>query len=85
MDLAEAIREELGDNVCAYSEEELKPALSRRAPVKYAVMESEENMDVRDDGEVDGLKMGHVGLSLKYSGRLWLDFDTKYGGVRKVY
>jgi len=53
--------------------------------VKYAAMESEKNMDVRDDGEVDGQKMGHVGLSSKYSGRLWLDFDTKYGSVRRVY
>jgi hypothetical protein len=53
--------------------------------VKYAAMESEENMDVRDDGEVDGQAVGNVGLSSKYSGRLWLDFDTKYGGVRTVY
>jgi hypothetical protein len=34
-DIAEAMREALGPDICAYSEEELYEALEKKAPVKY--------------------------------------------------
>jgi hypothetical protein len=35
LDLSEAIKEDLGENLCAYSEKELRQALRKRAGVKY--------------------------------------------------
>ncbi|KAI4253452.1 MAG: hypothetical protein L6R42_007577 [Xanthoria sp. 1 TBL-2021] len=50
-DVAEAIREDLGEYISASSEQDQGTALKRRGPVKYYV------------DEIDERKMAHIGLS----------------------
>ena len=67
VDISEAIREDLGNNLCAYSEEELAAAVQRQGPVKYYASDVE-------DGQ-----SAHIGLSSRQSGKVKLRWDQKYG------
>lgn len=66
-DISEAMREELGPNICAYSEQELAEALKNRPPVKYYSSQGTET------------EPGHIGLSSRPSGRLRLRWNQEYG------
>ncbi len=66
-DISEAMREELGPNICAYDENELSKALSKKPPLKYYA----------DPG--DGYTPGHIGLSSTRSGPVRLEWDHDYG------
>jgi hypothetical protein len=66
-DISEAMREELGPNICAYSESELAEVLKNRPPIKYYV----------DHGTSQ--EPSHIGLSSKASGRIRLRWDHEYG------
>lgn len=66
VDIAEAIREDLGPHLSAYSEEELAAAIRKQGKLKYYV---------------SGPKGGstrHIGLSSRQSGKLRLRWDKKY-------
>jgi len=67
-DISEAMREELGPDICAYDEWELNEALSKKKSIKYYA----------DAG--DGAGPGHIGLSSRKSGQLKLEWDHEYGG-----
>lgn len=67
-DISEAMREELGPDICAYDEWELDDALGRKKPIKYYA----------DTGGSVG--PGHIGLSSRKSGPLKLEWDHEYGG-----
>lgn len=67
-DISEAMREQLGPNLCAYSDQELADALKMRPPVKYHV----------SHGTSD--ELGHIGLSSGApSGRFRLQWNREYG------
>ncbi|KAL8897133.1 MAG: hypothetical protein Q9207_007361 [Kuettlingeria erythrocarpa] len=66
-DITEAMIEDLGENICAYSEKELAVALKRRGPIKYYV-----------DPGING-EWGRIGLSSRDSGRARLQWDKEYG------
>ena len=66
-DIAEAMREDLGPNLCAYSDKELANALKTQGRVKYYVTE----------GAVG--EPGHIGLSSRMSDKVRLDWGEKYG------
>lgn len=65
-DVAEAMREDLGEDCCAYSDKELATALKRKGPIKYYV-----------DPGAKG-RAGHVGLSSRVSERAILKWDKEY-------
>jgi len=66
-DISEAMREELGPNLCAYSEEELAGALQKRPPIMYTAIVG------------DGDDVGHIRLSSEKAGKLRLLWDREYG------
>ena len=66
------MREELGPNICAYSESELKEALAKRPPVRYYVRHG------------SGEEPGHIGLSTRSEGRVRLRWDQDYGAAEGV-
>jgi len=66
-DISEAMREELGPNICAYSESELAKALKNRPPIKYYVKHGTSQ------------EPGHIGLSSKTSERVRLRWNHEYG------
>ncbi|KAH8770455.1 hypothetical protein F5882DRAFT_507465 [Hyaloscypha sp. PMI_1271] len=66
-DISEAMREELGPNICAYSENELTEVLKNRPPIKYYVKQGTEQ------------ELGHIGLSSKSSGKVRLRWNCEYG------
>jgi hypothetical protein len=69
VDISEAVREELGPNICAYSEPELADALAKRPPVRYYAKH----------GTVD--EPGHIGLSSRTpsKSRFRLRWNHEYG------
>lgn len=67
VDISEAMREDLGPNLCAYSEKELTDAVRKKAPLKYFVSEEKE----------DGVS--HIGLSSRPSDKVQLSWDQEYG------
>ncbi|KAL8826977.1 MAG: hypothetical protein Q9191_003464 [Dirinaria sp. TL-2023a] len=66
-DIAEAMREDLGPNLCAYSDKELAHALKTQGRLKYYVREGAED------------EAGHIGLSSRMSEKVHLDWGKKYG------
>jgi len=84
IDLSEAMKEDLGENLCAYSEKELRRALRKKAPLKYFSTDAGgERSGLSDEtGLCDGL--GHVGLSSRKSSRVKLAFDKYYAGAKKL-
>lgn len=70
-DISEAMRDELGPNICAYAEQELADALRNRPPIKYYAKKG-------TDGEP-----GHIGLSSRHSERLRLQWNHDYGTKRQ--
>ena len=70
VDLADAIKEELGGNLGACSNKELEKALRKRGPVKYFVEEGKGE-------EADG--PGRIGLSSRGSKRVTVQLGRKYG------
>ncbi|PMD18329.1 hypothetical protein NA56DRAFT_706936 [Hyaloscypha hepaticicola] len=66
-DISEAMREELGPNICTYLEKELAEALKNKPPIKYYVKHGTEQ------------EPGHIGLSTQSSGRVELRWDHEYG------
>ena len=66
-DISEVMREDLGPNLCAYSEAELTAAVRKQRPIKYYV--SDENAD----------GVAHIGLSSRPSGKVKLSWDQEYG------
>ena len=66
-DIAEVMREDLGPNLCAYSEAELTAAVRKQRPIKYYV----------SDGDANGV--AHIGLSSRPSGKVKLSWDQEYG------
>jgi hypothetical protein len=65
-DLSEAIHEDLGPNVCAYSNRELLDELRKKGTVKYYIGK-----------RLDGPK--HIGLSSQRRGPFRLEWDSLYG------
>jgi hypothetical protein len=61
------MREDIGDEMCAYSNGELWTELNKMPPIKYYVTESERG------------EPAHIGLSSRTSGRLRLRWGQKYG------
>jgi hypothetical protein len=71
VDLAEAIRHDLGNDICAYSEKELDNELAKSSGVKYGV-------SYRDS-------ICHIGLSLKEDSVAFkLRYGDVYGKGRKL-
>ena len=71
VDMVEAIREDLGHNTCAYTDEELDRELKKQPGVKYYV----------DYGE--GEAPAHIGLTSRPDkGMAKLNFGELYGGMR---
>jgi hypothetical protein len=66
------MREELGPNICAYSESELAQALKNRPPVRYYVKHGTSQ------------EPGHIGLSSKSTGRVKLRWDHEYGTLGEL-
>lgn len=66
IDIAEAIRRDLGPNLSAYSEGELVTALRQQSRIKYHVSNPKSDSTM------------HIGLSSKYSGRTRLHWDRTY-------
>ena len=66
VDIAEAIREDLGENLAAYSEEELAAALRQQSKIKYYVTEPKED------------SLAHIGLSSRKSDKIELSWDLAY-------
>ena len=66
-DIAEAMREDLGPNLCAYSDKELANALKMQGRVKYYVSE----------GAAE--EPGHIGLSSRMSEKVHFDWGKRYG------
>jgi hypothetical protein len=48
MDLSKSLKEDLGENLCAYNEKELRHAVRKREGVKYYVTEADEGSEDRD-------------------------------------
>ncbi len=81
------MREDLGENLCAYSEEELRDAVRKVGPIKYYVSEDDNGEGVEDDKDRKGTaatdrRVKHVGLSSKKSCRLRLEWDREYAGLK---
>jgi hypothetical protein len=73
VDMAEAIEESLGKEICAYSEEEISERLRRKRGVRYVV----------EEGAERGVRVGHVGLSEKGDGdSVRMRFGEPYGRRR---
>ncbi len=73
IDMAEAVGQDLGPNICAYSDKELETALRRRPPIKYAVWPPTDENCTED-------RPAHIGLSrAKQGGAVDLRFDQSYG------
>lgn len=66
-DIAEAMQEDLADNICVCSEKELESAVRRSGPLEYYVDKGDER------------NMTHVGLSSRHSERAKLGCDEEYG------
>ena len=68
-DISEAMREELGPNICAYSEQELAEALKNKPPIKYYATPAQTD------------EPGHIGLSsrTRSSGTFRLQWNQEYG------
>ena len=66
-DISEAMREDLGRNLCAYSEDELRKAVRKQGFIKYYVSNEEDGMPA------------HLGLSSRPSGKVKLEWGQKYG------
>ena len=66
-DMAEAMREDLGTDLCAYSDQELCDAVGRLEPVKYCVSTRQEE------------SVAHIRLSSRRSGKVQLHWDQVYG------
>jgi len=72
MDMAEAVTEELGPDICAYKDEELEKTLKSRPPIRYFV--SPLTIESFSD------RPAHIGLSSGREGdRLRLRFGQIYG------
>ena len=67
IDISEAIREDLGNDLCAYSEAELAAAVKKLDPIKYYVSTAEEG------------QIAHIGLSSRKSEKVKLEMDQEYG------
>jgi len=67
------MREELGPNICAYSESELREALEKRPPVRYYVRHGSQD------------EPGHIGLSTRSEGRVRLRWDQDYGAAEGIW
>lgn len=63
--------EDLGPDICAYSNEEIAKALKKRPPIKYYV---------KDDDESEA---GHIGLSSRPSGKVLLKWNRVYAGRKE--
>lgn len=61
------MREELGPNICAYSDDDLLKALQRRGDVKYYAMRGTAS------------EPGHLGLSTRQSGKFVIRWGREYG------
>lgn len=73
VDMAEAIENSLGKDICAYSEEEIADELGTRRGVRYVVEERAES----------SVGVGHVGLSEKGDGGIVrMRFGEPYGRRR---
>ncbi|CAG8974677.1 hypothetical protein HYALB_00006411 [Hymenoscyphus albidus] len=70
-DLSEAMREDLGSDVCAYSNKEIARVLKKRPPIKYYV---------EDDYKSEA---AHIGLSSRPSGQVLLRWDRIYAGKKE--
>lgn len=66
-DISEAMREDLGPNLCGYPEKELAAAVKGRRPVKYYVEEGKEG------------KAGRIGLSSRKSEKVKVTWGREYG------
>ncbi|CZR50152.1 uncharacterized protein PAC_00024 [Phialocephala subalpina] len=72
IDLVESMHQDLGKDICAYSEQELKDELKKKGGIKYYVEEG------------DGDATSHIGItSRKESGPVHLKFGELYGCSRK--
>ncbi len=70
-DISEAMREDLGPNLCAFLDAELTVAVRKQRPIRYYV----------SDGKEDGT--AHIGLSSRSSGKMKVSWDQEYGVSRK--
>ena len=66
-DVSEAMREDLGSNLCAYSDRELARAVKKQGPVKYYVQEA------KGDG------LGRIGLSSRKSDKVSITWGSVFG------
>lgn len=66
-DISDAMREDLGPNLCGYSENELAAAIKKQRPLKYYVKEGKE-------GDV-----GKIGLSSRRSEKVKVMWGREYG------
>ncbi|KAL8902021.1 MAG: hypothetical protein Q9192_000234 [Flavoplaca navasiana] len=66
-DVAEATQEDLGDNICAYSEKGFESAARRSGPLKYYVDKGDERNKT------------HIRLSPKHTEKAKLEHDKEYG------
>ena len=69
LDVSEAIREELGDNLSAYNDSEIAKTLEKRPPIKYVVTKAKAEHS-------SGEPVWHLGVSSS-TGDRDLDFKTK--------
>lgn len=73
MDMAEAVGQDLGPNICAYNDKQLEKALRRRPPIKYAVWPPTDENCTED-------RPAHIGLSrARQGGAVVLRFGQTYG------
>ena len=71
LDIAEAVRDVLGEELCTYQNAEISRALDKmRIGVRYYAA----------DADADGIS--HIGLGSNRSGQLLVSNDTTYGGSR---
>lgn len=71
LDIAEAMRDVLGEELCTYQNAEISRALDKmRIGVRYYAA----------DADADGIS--HIGLGSNRSGQLLVSNDTTYGGSR---
>ena len=71
VDLVESIHQDLGKDICAYSEQELKDELKKQGGIKYYVEHR------------DGDAASHIGItSRKESGLVRLRFGVPYGHLQ---
>ena len=67
-DVSEAMHEDLGSNLCGYSDKELERAVKKQGPVKYYVQKA------KGDGG-----LGKIGLSSRKSDKVQITWGTKFG------